>query len=126
VAHASPVWPEGLALAGVVDYLRTSGLHWTVLFPSLQHSEEARWAALAELEAAGTPIFFHGHTHVQEAWQWGPDGSLTQVPGPSFSIPEDGCRFLIGVGSVGDARDGGGACYVLYDDEARRVTWRRV
>ena len=40
--HASPVWPAGLGIAGVVDYLRQHGLHWLALFPSLQHSEEAR------------------------------------------------------------------------------------
>ena len=32
-AHASPVWPEGLGIAGVVDYLRERQWHWTALFP---------------------------------------------------------------------------------------------
>ena len=73
--HASPVWPAGLAIAGVVDYLRGHGHHWTAVFPSLLRSEEARWAALAELEAGDTSVFFHGHTHVQEAWRWEPGGA---------------------------------------------------
>jgi predicted phosphodiesterase len=125
-SHASPVWPEGLTIAGVVDYLRTYGLHWTALFPSLHHSPEARWAALAELEAAGLSLFFHGHTHVQETWIWRPDAALARLPEPDFAIPADSSRLLIGVGSVGDPHDGSGACYALYDETAYRVTLRRV
>ena len=124
--HASPVWPAGLGIAGVVDYLRQHDLHWLVLFPSLQHSEEARWAALAELAAAPAPIFFHGHTHIQEAWLWQPDAAPARLSGPAFVIESEPARCLVGVGSVGLPHDGSGACYVLYDDVARRVEWRRV
>ena len=124
--HASPVWPAGLGIAGVVDYLRQHGLHWLALFPSLQHSEEARWAALAELAAAEAPIFFHGHTHIQEAWLWRPDAAPARLSGPAFVIEGEQTRCLVGVGSVGLPHDGSGACYVLYDDVARRVEWRRV
>lgn len=124
-AHASPVWPPGLAIAGVVDYLRTHDLHWTVLFPSLLRSEAARWEALAELETGGRRLFFHGHTHVQEAWRWTPGGAPQRVDGAGFAV-EDGERWLVGVGSVGMPHDGDGVCYALYDDVAQRVTWRRV
>jgi predicted phosphodiesterase len=125
-AHASPVWPPGLEIAGVVDFLRQHGLHWLALFPSLQHSEEARWAALAELENAKLSVFFHGHTHIQEAWLWRADASLARLVGSPFVMADDSDRYLVGVGSVGMPHDGGGACYTLYDDEARRVEWRRV
>ena len=125
-AHASPVWPQGLAISGVVEYLQQHNLHWLALFPSLQRSDEARWAALAELQGAGATTFFHGHTHVQEAWRWRPDATLARVEGPDFLIEDDGSRYLIGVGSVGDPHDGDGACYALYDDAARRIEWRRV
>lgn len=124
-AHASPVWPAGLSIAGVVDYLRERQWHWTVLFPSLQRSEQARWDALAELEAADVRVFFHGHTHVQEAWRWTPGGTPQRVDGDGLTI-EDGERWLVGVGSVGMPHDGDGACYALYDEAVRRVTWRRV
>jgi predicted phosphodiesterase len=125
-AHASPIWPEGLTITGVVEYLRQRGLHWLALYPSLYRSEEARWAALAELEASGATAFFHGHTHIQEAWRWQPDATLGRLEGAEFAIEPDGSRYLIGVGSVGDPHDGDGACYALYDDIARRVAWRRV
>lgn len=126
-AHASPVWPPGLEIAQVVDYLRAHRLHWTALFPSLQRSEEARRQALAELEAANLAVFFHGHTHVQEAWRWIPGGVPEHVAADcgEFQIAS-GERWLVGVGSVGDPHDGPGACYVLYDATARRVRWRRV
>lgn len=126
-AHASPVWPKGLEIARVVDYLRTQSLHWTALFPSVQRSEDARWAALAELETAELTLFLHGHTHTQEAWRWLPTGELKHVPGAHTELTlAPGERWLVGVGSVGDPHDGSGACYALYDSAARRVTWRRV
>jgi hypothetical protein len=124
-AHASPVWPAGLAVSGVVDYLRTRDLHWTAIFPSLLRSDDARWAALTELEAGGGCLFFHGHTHVQEAWRWMPGGVPVRVNGSDFTV-EDGERWLVGVGSVGIPHDGDGACYALYDDVTQRVTWRRI
>lgn len=124
-AHASPVWPAGLGITGVVDYLRVQQSHWSALFPSLQRSDDARWAALAELEAANVTVFFHGHTHVQEAWRWVPGSAPHRLEGVDFTV-DDGERWLVGVGSVGDPHDGGGICYTLYDDSARRVMWRRV
>ena len=112
------------------EYLRSHGLHWAHLFPSLQHSEGCRAAAFAALEAVGAPVFFHGHTHSQEAWQ------LQQGEGPlrieaaacadGELFLEDGNRWLVGVGSVGDPHDGAGACYALYDTETLRLVWRRV
>jgi len=129
-AHASPVWPDDLDIGGVVEHLRSRGLHWTHLFPSMQYSEAGRAAAFAALEAGQTALFFHGHTHLQEAWQLRtgeaplrietaacPDGEL---------VLEEGSRWLVGVGSVGDPHDGAGACYALYDADSRRVRWRRV
>lgn len=126
-AHATPVWPAGLGIAQVVDYLRQHQVHWTVLFPSLQRSEEARWSAFAETAAAGVPIFFHGHTHVQEAWRWPADGAPHRVDGAQGELLiADDERWLVGVGSAGDPHDGNGACYALYDSVGRRVVWRRV
>ena len=101
IAHATPVWPEGLAISRVVDYLRDENLYWTQLFPSLQRSEEARWAAFAELDALSIPLFFHGHTHVQEAWCWAPPAAPRRVtPEPGEIRIAEGERWLVGVGSA--------------------------
>jgi predicted phosphodiesterase len=126
-AHATPVWPDGLGCAEVVEYLREHDLHWTALFPSLQRSDDARWAALAALDAADAPLLLHGHTHIQEAWRWQPGAAPLRVSGDQGEATlVAGERWLIGVGSVGDPHDGGGICYALYDDEAWRLTWRRI
>jgi predicted phosphodiesterase len=129
-AHATPVWPANLAIGDVVEHLRARNLHWTQLFPSLQHSESSRTAAFAALEATGCSVFFHGHTHVQEAWRLAEGESPRRI---DYAAVEDGVlqlaegeRWLIGVGSVGDPHDGTGAHYALYDTVARQVTWRRV
>ncbi len=129
-AHATPVWPANLGISGVVEHLRTNNLHWTQLFPSLQYSESNRTAAFVALKAIGCPIFFHGHTHAQEAWRLAA-GEPPQrfeygsVEGGVLQLGE-GERWLIGVGSVGDPHDGPGAHYGLYDSTTRRFTWRRV
>jgi diadenosine tetraphosphatase ApaH/serine/threonine PP2A family protein phosphatase len=125
-AHASPVWPDGLVIGDVIDYLQARTLHWTALFPSLARSPDARQAAFDELAAAGVPVFFHGHTHVQEAWSWAPGGSPNRFTGSSMALPDDGACVLVGIGSVGAARDGHEARYVLYDAARREVTWQRV
>jgi predicted phosphodiesterase len=125
-AHASPVWPDSLPIGQVVDYLHARGLHWTALFPSLSRSEEARRAAFAEMVETGVSVFFHGHTHVQEAWTWMPGGSPQQRPGLRLGLSDHGSCTLVGVGSVGDARDGAGAQYVVYDTVRGEVIWRRV
>jgi hypothetical protein len=39
---------------------------------------------------------------------------------------EAGERWLVGVGSVGTPHDSDSACYALYDETARQITWRRV
>jgi predicted phosphodiesterase len=125
-AHASPVWPDGLGIGNVIDYLQARALHWTALFPSLSRSQEARWTAFAELAAGDTSIFFHGHTHLQEAWTWVPGSLPKQVSGSSLALPDDGACALVGIGSVGAARDGPEARYALYDAARREMTWQRV
>jgi predicted phosphodiesterase len=130
VAHASPVWPDELAIGGVVEHLRSRGLHWTNLFPSMQHSEGGRSAAFAALAGGGISVFFHGHTHTQEAWQLAPGESPRRYEAAVLPegemILDPGARWLVGVGSVGDPHDGPGACYALYEPEIRRLIWRRV
>jgi len=125
-AHASPVWPDGLLIRGVVEYLRQNNLGWQDLFPPLQRSADARWAAFAELEDAHISAFFHGHTHTQETWQWQPGALPRSVETDQYVLEPDDSRWLIGVGSAGDPHDGNGACYALFDDKLLQVSLRRV
>jgi predicted phosphodiesterase len=129
-AHASLVWPDRLEISGVIEHLRTRGLHWSQLFPSMQHSDLGRSAAFAALQASGMSVFFHGHTHVQEAWRRLEGERAIRVSaveaGGQPLVLEAADRWLVGIGSVGDPHDGPGACYALYDTAARLLTWRRV
>jgi len=123
-AHAVPWRPEGLQT--VVDYglwLRNTGRSWRSLFPYLMEDEKYIWRALAELEMAGKSLLFHGHTHLQAAWQWEPAGRLRPVRNPVFDI-KPGHRYIIGVGSAGLPEDGCWAAYALYDDETSNVELR--
>ena len=124
-AHASPVWPVGLTIAGVVEYLRERSSPGRRFFRRLQRAESARWAAFAELEAADVALFFTATPMCRRRGAGPPGGAPEHVFGSGF-IVTPGERWLIGVGSVGDPHDGEGACYTLYDDAVRQVMWRRV
>ncbi|NOZ27897.1 MAG: metallophosphoesterase family protein [Chloroflexi bacterium] len=118
-AHASPDWPEDVdSVEAAEAYRRRHGLSWLAMFPALHRDAEARWRALAAMELRGVQIAFHGHTHVQEVWQWGADRRLVRVPSADLEVVH-GSRYLVGVGSVGNPRDVYGACYALWEPPGR-------
>ena len=80
-----------------------------------------------ELDAAHVPVFFHGHTHTQEAWHWPSGGTALHIPGQVGELMLDpGDRWLVGVGSVGEPHDGAGAGYALYDTGTFLLRWRKI
>lgn len=123
-AHAAPSWPGGLSsIEDFMDYILKKGVKWRVLFPYLDQDKDAFWQAVAELENAGRPILFHGHTHVQMARRVGPTGRVTRLRQPEFVIDRR-ARYVIGVGSVGRPEDDPAPKYVMYDDETASVYLR--
>ena len=70
------------------------------------------------------PLCFIGHTHFPAFWLEDGEGSLeTEITQKVF--PER--KQLVNVGSVGQPRDGDPrACYLIYDEAAGEVRWRRV
>ena len=82
--------------------------------------------ARTNLDALGTPIGLHGHTHVPIAWAER-DGRIEAVApanGSTFRI--DGRRALLNPGSVGQPRDGDpAASWLELDTDAGVATWRR-
>ncbi len=123
--HASPVWPETVrTLEDAARYVQERG-SWFALFPALHQDEEARWQAFAHMAEAGARLTFHGHTHVQAAWQLTGDNRLRSLSGPHIDLAPD-ALYIIGVGSVGRPLDGPGWCYALWDTEAHRVTLIRL
>ena len=124
--HAAPWWPEGLhTVEDFKAWLRTTGHSWRALFPYLTEDEDYLWQALAELEVAERTILFHGHTHQQTVWQWGPTGRLRSLRGRSVQV-KAGHRYVVGVGSVGLPEDVAWATYTLYDSSTGRIELVRL
>ena len=74
------------------------------------------------------PLYFVGHTHVPAVFTKTAAGrwySLVCRDELTFSLEPGGAAF-VNPGSVGGPRDGLGASYGLYDDEARRATLYRL
>ena len=124
--HAAPWWPEGLqTVEDFGAWLRATGHSWRDLFPYLNEDEDYLWQALAELEVAERTILFHGHTHQQTVWQWGPTGRLRSLHGRSVQV-KAGHRYVVGVGSVGLPQDVGWATYAIYDSVAGQIEFVRL
>lgn len=80
----------------------------------------ACWAAVAE------PLLFTGHTHLPGLFVTGASGRTHALPPQDFQL-EAGKRYLVNVGSVGQPRDADRrASWVLFDDAAKTVFFRRV
>jgi len=81
---------------------------------------------LGSLFAAGEGPIFFGHTHVAGAFVRREYGKVEEVP-PGELLLGRGERALVNPGSVGQPRDRNpDASFVLFDPEARKVTWIRV
>jgi diadenosine tetraphosphatase ApaH/serine/threonine PP2A family protein phosphatase len=106
LAHASPTQPE----------------EWDYLL-----SAEEGFAAFAAFD---TRLCFVGHSHRPAVWSVGSSGRRFQprLPRPEGLVAlDDGRRYLVNVGSVGQPRDRDPrAAYALWDREARGVWIRRV
>lgn len=81
-------------------------------------------------------ICFHGHSHVPAIFSTRAEVKdkisetaveLDSVKDGSRTVLEDGKRYLVNVGSVGQPRDGDPrACYAIYDSDGRILTFHRV
>ena len=90
--------------------------------------------ALPALQALSTQAVFFGHTHHQGGFMLTPVGRYQSIrcqskeDGLTFVLPlEDGARYLINPGSVGQPRDGDWrAAFAILDDEKRHVEYFRT
>lgn len=84
--------------------------------------------AAAAFERTDARIVFVGHTHIAEYWVYEPDGVIGHKHmqhGGELKL-EDGKRYIVDAGSVGQPRDlNPEACFVTYDPENERVEWTR-
>jgi diadenosine tetraphosphatase ApaH/serine/threonine PP2A family protein phosphatase len=108
------------------------------LFDYITTARRAQRALEAPL-MTGVGLCFIGHSHLPGIWQLGGDqivryaGNVLIMRPPAFLPPTRAALdlettiTLVNVGSVGQSRDGDPrACYVVYDDAAQTVEFRRV
>jgi predicted phosphodiesterase len=99
-------------------------VHSTLDQPSHWNYVTNRFDAMANFSYQFTQVCFHGHTHVPRVYVKG--SRVQEVPAESVVI-EDGMKYFINVGSVGQPRDGDWrASYVLYDLDLKLVVFRRL
>jgi predicted phosphodiesterase len=85
--------------------------------------------AIDALDAAHGPLCFYGHTHLPVVFSRSASGFNVALPtGATSAITlEDGTRYLVNPGSVGQPRDGDArAAFAIYDEDASQVTFWRV
>lgn len=122
LAEEDKAWLRGLQLARPVDEFTIvhstldSPHKWGYIFNNLD--------AAASFNYQQTAICFFGHTHVAGAFV--DDGGVKRLKVDRLAI-EEGKRYFINSGSVGQPRDGDWrAAYCIYDSEQRLVEQRRL
>jgi predicted phosphodiesterase len=99
-------------------------VHSTLDQPANWNYVTNRFDAMANFSYQFTQVCFHGHTHVPRVYM--KSDKVQEVPAEQVQI-EEGAKYFINAGSVGQPRDGDWrAAYVIYDLETRQVTFRRV
>lgn len=140
VARAAALWTGRQLDPDQARYLGSLPLTATVDDATLVHASPRtpdEWDYLLSAEdgfaafrAFDTRLCFVGHSHLPAVWSLGsagPDFRAGRPPGEAPVALDDGRRYLINVGSVGQPRDRDPrAAYALWDREARQVSIRRV
>ncbi|BDG07725.1 metallophosphoesterase family protein [Anaeromyxobacter paludicola] len=71
-------------------------------------------------------VTFIGHSHLCKSFAIGAPDVVEDVSGTPVVLRKDR-KYLVSVGSVGQPRDGDNrACFAVWDDEARTVSYHRV
>jgi diadenosine tetraphosphatase ApaH/serine/threonine PP2A family protein phosphatase len=114
------------------DSLLVHGSPRDPVWEYLRGADAAYW----NFKSFDNRLAFCGHTHIPALFRWSTDaGQSADSPvvrsheiEPDEPIElEEGSRYIINAGSVGQPRDGDArACYVAYDPERSVVTYRRV
>lgn len=135
-ARAAIAWTQGVIEQENVAWL--NGLSYEIRQPEyllvhgapvsyFEYILDKRGAAKA-FERTDAPLVFVGHTHIAEYYALEPDGSISHAhmqQGGELEL-EEGKRYIIDVGSVGQPRDlNPQASFVRYDSDTRRVQWVR-
>ncbi len=99
-------------------------VHSTLDQPTSWNYVTNRFDAMSNFAYQFTQLCFHGHTHVPRVYV--KNSRVQEVPAESIAI-EDGSKYFINVGSVGQPRDGDWrASYAILDMESQMIVFRRV
>jgi len=119
-------WLRGLPISADLDPMMLShaALNDIGSFHYIHDKDEAK----AHFAVQTTFVSFHGHTHVPVIWEEKRDGRIACFNPLDKPVHlDEGDRYAINVGSVGQPRDGDPrACYALYDYQNRLLLHRRV
>jgi diadenosine tetraphosphatase ApaH/serine/threonine PP2A family protein phosphatase len=107
-----------------------------MLFVHASASDPGKWEYVTGLEeaerslkATRSRMVFCGHVHMPALYRRADDGRMgshTPAPGARIAIKPQH-QYLVIPGAVGQPRDGNcAACYALYDDVTRELTYFRV
>ena len=123
LTHAAPLWPQDIRTLEDLD----PQYFWNArsqLFPYLHYESAHLWQTFQKLYDAQIPLLFHGHTHIQMGWRKSNE-QLEKVT-ESFITLSDNDIIIIGVGSVGQPKDGSSPSYVIYDDETKTIEMVKI
>jgi predicted phosphodiesterase len=105
-----------------------------VLFVHAEVCEPGRFGYITDtaiakenFEACEHFVIFVGHTHSPKIFEQDENGIVTEHADSNTRL-EEGKRYIVNVGSVGEPRDADDlrARYVIYDSGTREVVFRRV
>lgn len=92
-------------------------------FPYIRTGKDAR----EHFENQRSPLGVIGHTHIPQLWEHMPSRPRELKVEEGWLELQPETQYLANVGSVGQPRDGDPrACYLIYDDSAQTLLWRRV
>jgi diadenosine tetraphosphatase ApaH/serine/threonine PP2A family protein phosphatase len=138
-ARESLEWTRAQLLPEHVEFLATLPLTQTLgdmMFVHASACEPAKWEyvtgldeAERSLSASGHGMVFSGHVHAPALYRRSEDGAMAAavpMPGLAVRLPPQH-QYLVIPGSAGQPRDNNNAaCYALYDDSTRELTYFRV
>lgn len=114
---------------GSLPYTKRLGrnliVHATLENPETWEYVRNSFDASIAIRAQNTPVCFYGHTHVPVAYELA--GNSAKLLQTNKVTIQDGAKYLINTGSVGQPRDGDQrASYIIFDRATRTVEFRRV
>jgi len=125
VSEEQMTWLRALPIAADLDPMTLT--HAALNAPGNFHYIHDEDEAKAHFAIQTTFVSFQGHTHVPVIWEEKGGKVSCFEPVDKPVCLEEGSRYAINVGSVGQPRDDDPrACYALYDYQNRLLLHRRV